>query len=126
MTSYLQGWYVARSLYSLSSPALGIDITRGARYNFVYFPAVIVLVGPQFWLEHPVQRQNPFSCLLSSVSVLRLPVSYLLSPLSPVSVSFHPMGNSCDTNFIDGSLLSDQQSSAPRLSEMVTAFLVYS
>ncbi|NEP08820.1 MAG: glycosyltransferase [Symploca sp. SIO2C1] len=24
---------------------LGIDLTRGARYNFVYFPAVIVLVG---------------------------------------------------------------------------------
>ncbi|MBZ8182264.1 glycosyltransferase family 39 protein [Oscillatoria salina] len=24
---------------------LGIDITRGARYNFVYFPAVIVLLG---------------------------------------------------------------------------------
>lgn len=24
---------------------VGIDITRGARYNFVYFPAVIVLVG---------------------------------------------------------------------------------
>ncbi|KOP27621.1 glycosyltransferase [Hapalosiphon sp. MRB220] len=24
---------------------LGIDLTRGARYNFVYFPAVVVLVG---------------------------------------------------------------------------------
>lgn len=24
---------------------LGIDLTRGARYNFVYFPAVIVLIG---------------------------------------------------------------------------------
>lgn len=27
---------------------LGIDLTRGARYNFVYFPAVIVLLGASF------------------------------------------------------------------------------
>ncbi|MGL6282550.1 MAG: glycosyltransferase family 39 protein, partial [Microcoleaceae cyanobacterium] len=27
---------------------LGIDLTRGARYNFVYFPAVIVLLGVSF------------------------------------------------------------------------------
>ena len=24
---------------------MGIDLTRGARYNFVYFPAVVVLIG---------------------------------------------------------------------------------
>ncbi len=27
---------------------LGIDITRGARYNFIYFPAAIVLLGASF------------------------------------------------------------------------------
>ncbi len=33
---------------------LGMDITRGARYNFVYFPAVIVMVGASlsyFWKQ---------------------------------------------------------------------------
>ncbi len=32
-------------LFFIFTYFLGIDLTRGARYNFVYFPAVIVLVG---------------------------------------------------------------------------------
>jgi uncharacterized membrane protein len=35
----------AVALFFLFTYLLGIDLTRGARYNFVYFPAVIVLVG---------------------------------------------------------------------------------
>ena len=35
----------AIALFFIISYGLGFDITRGARYNFVYFPAVIVLVG---------------------------------------------------------------------------------
>jgi uncharacterized membrane protein len=32
-------------LFSIITYLFGIDLTRGARYNFVYFPAVIVLLG---------------------------------------------------------------------------------
>jgi len=35
----------AIALFFLFTYFLGIDLTRGARYNFVYFPAVIVLLG---------------------------------------------------------------------------------
>lgn len=35
----------AIALFFFFTYALGIDLTRGARYNFVYFPAVMVLVG---------------------------------------------------------------------------------
>ena len=35
-----------RSLYFLIfTYFLGIDLTRGARYNFVYYPAIVVLLG---------------------------------------------------------------------------------
>ena len=32
-------------LFFIFTYFLGIDLTRGARYNFVYFPAVIILIG---------------------------------------------------------------------------------
>ncbi|HAZ45901.1 MAG TPA: hypothetical protein DCZ55_15940 [Cyanobacteria bacterium UBA11371] len=35
----------AIAIFFIITYCLGIDLTRGARYNFVYFPAVIVLVG---------------------------------------------------------------------------------
>lgn len=35
----------AIALFFIITYAFGIDLTRGARYNFVYFPAVMVLVG---------------------------------------------------------------------------------
>lgn len=35
----------AIALFFVFTYFLGIDLTRGARYNFVYFPAVIVVVG---------------------------------------------------------------------------------
>ncbi|MBD1928306.1 glycosyltransferase [Trichocoleus sp. FACHB-90] len=35
----------AIALFFIFTYFLGIDLTRGARYNFVYFPAVIVVVG---------------------------------------------------------------------------------
>ncbi|BAY13121.1 glycosyltransferase family 39 protein [Calothrix sp. NIES-2098] len=35
----------AIALFFIFAYFLGIDLTRGARYNFVYFPAVIILVG---------------------------------------------------------------------------------
>ncbi|GAA6623730.1 phospholipid carrier-dependent glycosyltransferase [Scytonema sp. NUACC26] len=35
----------ASALFFIITYCFGIDLTRGARYNFVYFPAVIILVG---------------------------------------------------------------------------------
>ncbi|MBW4615440.1 MAG: glycosyltransferase [Desmonostoc vinosum HA7617-LM4] len=35
----------AITLFFIFTYCLGIDLTRGARYNFVYFPAVMILVG---------------------------------------------------------------------------------
>ncbi|MCT7950828.1 glycosyltransferase [Ancylothrix sp. C2] len=54
----------AMAEFFLISYVLGIDITRGARYNFVYFPAVILLIAASLatcWkneissLSHPQQ-----------------------------------------------------------------------
>ncbi|QLE54691.1 phospholipid carrier-dependent glycosyltransferase [Nostoc sp. TCL26-01] len=45
-TQVLAGVVVgAIALFFIFTYFLGIDLTRGARYNFVYFPAVIVLLG---------------------------------------------------------------------------------
>jgi uncharacterized membrane protein len=46
MTQVLAGVVVsAIALFFIFTYFLGIDLTRGARYNFVYFPIAIVLVG---------------------------------------------------------------------------------
>jgi uncharacterized membrane protein len=46
ITQVLAGIVVgALALFLVFTYFLGIDLTRGARYNFVYFPAVIVLLG---------------------------------------------------------------------------------
>ena len=48
---------------------LGIDLTRGARYNFVYFPAVIALVGASLapaWNNSSVKNSEP---ILENVSL---------------------------------------------------------
>ncbi|MUL37665.1 glycosyltransferase family 39 protein [Gloeocapsopsis dulcis] len=37
--------YSAIALFFFFTYGFGIDLTRGARYNFVYFPAVMILVG---------------------------------------------------------------------------------
>ncbi|MBD0262568.1 MAG: glycosyltransferase [Tolypothrix sp. Co-bin9] len=45
----------AIALFFIFTYFLGIDLTRGARYNFVYFPAVIVLLGASFAVSwHPL------------------------------------------------------------------------
>ncbi|GAX36188.1 glycosyltransferase family 39 protein [Nodularia sp. NIES-3585] len=46
ITQVLAGLVVgAIALFFIFTYFLGIDLTRGARYNFVYFPAVILLLG---------------------------------------------------------------------------------
>ncbi|MEB3181674.1 MAG: glycosyltransferase, partial [Nostocaceae cyanobacterium] len=46
MTEMFVGVVIAAiALFFVFTYFFGIDLTRGARYNFVYFPAVIILVG---------------------------------------------------------------------------------
>lgn len=50
----------AIALFFLFAYVLGIDLTRGPRYNFVYFPAVVVLLGASlaiYW--HSPQKKFP-------------------------------------------------------------------
>ncbi len=52
----------------------GIDITRGARYNFVYFPAVVVLLGASLavcW-NTPLQGQNFLGAGKTAVAIIWL------------------------------------------------------
>lgn len=46
----------AIALFFIFTYFFGIDLTRGARYNFVYFPAVIVLLGASLHVcwHHPI------------------------------------------------------------------------
>ncbi|MBW4667725.1 MAG: glycosyltransferase [Cyanomargarita calcarea GSE-NOS-MK-12-04C] len=57
MTQVLAGVVVsAIALFFIFTYFLGIDLTRGARYNFVYFPIAIVLVGASL----AVCRKTPY------------------------------------------------------------------
>ena len=59
----LGGFVVAAiALFLVITYGLGTDLTRGARYNFVYFPAVIVLIGAGLatdWPSRTEQSQEP-------------------------------------------------------------------
>ncbi|WP_414520797.1 glycosyltransferase [Umezakia ovalisporum] len=49
----------AMALFFIFTYFLGIDLTRGARYNFVYFPAVIVLLGASLavcWHDESISK----------------------------------------------------------------------
>ncbi|MBN3880247.1 MAG: phospholipid carrier-dependent glycosyltransferase [Nostoc sp. JL23] len=49
----------AIALFFIFTYFLGIDLTRGARYNFVYFPSIVVLLGASLavcW--HPPQMET--------------------------------------------------------------------
>lgn len=60
---------------------LGIDLTRGARYNFVYFPAVIVLVGASLAICWKTPAINKLSSGKTAVALI-----WLMGLLSAVSV----------------------------------------
>ncbi|WP_231943123.1 glycosyltransferase family 39 protein [Calothrix sp. NIES-3974] len=52
---------IAIAQFFIFTYVFGIDLTRGARYNFVYFPAVIVLVGASLavcWSKPQVNIYN--------------------------------------------------------------------
>jgi uncharacterized membrane protein len=78
---------------------LGADITRGARYNFVYFPAVIVLVGAALSIiwnsaNTPIapellSQENPKSNLSSRLKTSGKPavaIVWLMGFLSSITV----------------------------------------
>jgi uncharacterized membrane protein len=83
----------AIALFFGISYGLGFDITRGARYNFVYFPAVIVLLGASLavcWqgrsiadrpASHNISASRPLA--LSSLSPSRLVPNSSPSPPTP-------------------------------------------
>ncbi|BAY41123.1 hypothetical protein NIES2111_55140 [Nostoc sp. NIES-2111] len=61
----------AIALFFILTYIFGIDITRGARYNFVYFPAVIILVGASLavcW--HTSQKAVMLIWLMGLVSAI--------------------------------------------------------
>ncbi|MBW4575747.1 MAG: glycosyltransferase [Aphanothece sp. CMT-3BRIN-NPC111] len=81
----------AIAIFFALSYGLGIDITRGARYNFVYFPAVIALVGASLavcWqaaeVKSPGLRKNLFRTSGKKAVALILLMG-LLSGLTVVS-----------------------------------------
>ncbi|WP_088241861.1 glycosyltransferase family 39 protein [Calothrix rhizosoleniae] len=52
---------LAIALFFIFTYFLGIDLTRGARYNFVYFPAVIVLLAASlgiYWQNSSAEMQR--------------------------------------------------------------------
>jgi uncharacterized membrane protein len=73
-TGVLAGFVLgAIALFFGITYGLGTDLTRGARYNFVYFPGVIVLLGAALaiswntskrWKSSEFKRDNPKSHLL--------------------------------------------------------------
>ncbi|MCC5635533.1 glycosyltransferase [Nostoc sp. CHAB 5844] len=48
----------AIALFFVFTYFLGIDLTRGARYNFVYFPAVILLLGASLAVRWQTPQNN--------------------------------------------------------------------
>lgn len=81
----------AIALFFFITYAFGIDLTRGARYNFVYFPAVIVLVGASlavYWqnpsLFSKFLKRQKFSLPTGKMAVILIWVMGLLSGLTVV------------------------------------------
>lgn len=62
----------AIALFFIFTYFLGIDLTRGARYNFVYFPAVIVLLGASFAVSWHPQVGRPRSSGKKAVGIIWL------------------------------------------------------
>jgi uncharacterized membrane protein len=74
-------WGSAIALFLGITYSLSMDITRGARYSFVYFPAIIVLVGASLatcWKNASrIKNQSPM--LSASGASLQASISYLFN-----------------------------------------------
>jgi len=81
----------AIALFFFFTYAFGIDLTRGARYNFVYFPAVIVLLGASlavYWnipprLANLLLKRQKFFLASGKISVALI---WLMGLVSAVTV----------------------------------------
>ena len=71
----------AIAIFFLFTYILGIDLTRGARYNFIYFPAVIVLVAASLAVCWQTPAINKLSSGKTAVVLI-----WLMGLLSAVSV----------------------------------------
>lgn len=81
----------AIALFFIFTYALDIDLTRGARYHFLYFPAVMVLIGASLavcWNQIKRQegkiKQNFFSTGKIAVSII-----WLMGLVSALTVVFN-------------------------------------
>ncbi|HIK04398.1 MAG TPA: glycosyltransferase [Trichormus sp. M33_DOE_039] len=74
VTRVLMGLVVgAIAIFFVFTYFLGIDLTRGARYNFVYFPAVIALLGASLavtWQSFPGKKAVMLIWLMGFVSAI--------------------------------------------------------
>lgn len=92
LSTLVLGSFVLTSIASFFTITylFGIDLTRGARYNFVYFPAVILLAAASLAIVVKNQPQInlnkiPKSWLLNSP----IPLVLLMGFLSALTVSFN-------------------------------------
>lgn len=88
MTQVLIGLILgAIALFFFFTYALSIDLTRGARYNFVYFPAVIVLIGASLavcWRTHHPNVKQRFFLPSHKASVILIWLMGLFSAITVV------------------------------------------
>lgn len=81
-------WFVISAivLFFIFTYFLGIDLTRGARYNFVYFPAMIVLLGASLAICWRTSKIKIFKWRISGKkAVVIIWVMSLLSAMTVVS-----------------------------------------
>ncbi|GET37358.1 glycosyltransferase family 39 protein [Microseira wollei] len=77
----------AIAIFFIITYGLGIDLTRGARYNFVYFPAVIVLVGASLavsWRQSTLEKSAYTPSLRGKKAVALIWLMGLVSGLTVV------------------------------------------
>ncbi|HLO87926.1 MAG TPA: glycosyltransferase [Nostocaceae cyanobacterium] len=82
LTSFIFG---AIALFFIFTYILGIDITRGARYHFVYFPAVIILLGSSLAVCYQNQNIGKWGITGKKAVILIL----LMGLISSITVTFN-------------------------------------
>ncbi|MFB2969684.1 glycosyltransferase [Aerosakkonema sp. BLCC-F183] len=79
-------------LFLIVTYVFGIDLTRGARYNFVYFPAVILLVGASLAEEVKSQKLKVKIINFKSyfeLATFQIAIILLMGFLSALTVTFN-------------------------------------
>ena len=71
-------------LFAIFTYFLGIDLTRGARYNFIYFPAVLILVGASLAICWRLETVKMFKWRISGKKAVL--IIWLMSLASGITV----------------------------------------